>query len=56
METGSVLQRQGAGRPQISEEIESVRVAYTRSPGLESLFAGFYPIADPTLHYSRSFA
>ena len=35
METGSVLQRKGAGRPQISEEeIESVRVAYrpTRSP------------------------
>ena len=32
METGSVLQRKGAGRPQISEEeIESVRVAYTRS-------------------------
>ena len=23
---------------------------------LESLFAGFYPIADPTLHYSQSFA
>ena len=33
METGSVLQRKGAGRPQRSEEeIESVRVAYTRSP------------------------
>ena len=33
METGSVLQRKGAGRLQISEEeIESVRVAYTRSP------------------------
>ena len=33
METGSVLQRKGAGRPQISEEyIESVRVTYTRSP------------------------
>ena len=32
METGSVLQRKGAGRPQISEEIESVQVAYTRSP------------------------
>ena len=33
METGSVLQRKGAGRPQISEEeIESVRVAYTRNP------------------------
>ena len=32
METGSVLQRKGAGQPQISEEIESVRVAYTRSP------------------------
>ena len=32
METGRVLQRQGAGRPQISEEIESVRVAYTKSP------------------------
>ena len=33
METGSVLQKRkkGAGRPQISEEIESVRVAYTRS-------------------------
>ena len=31
METGSVLQRKIAGRPQISEEIESVRVAYTRS-------------------------
>ena len=28
-----MLQRKGAGRPQISEEkIESVRVAYTRSP------------------------
>ena len=28
-----MLQRQGAGRPQISEEeIESVRMAYTRSP------------------------
>ena len=26
------LWRKGAGRPQISEEIESVRVAYTRSP------------------------
>ena len=33
MKTGSVLQRKGAGRPQISEEeMESVRVAYTRSP------------------------
>ena len=33
METGSVLQRKGAGRPQISEEeIESARVAYARSP------------------------
>ena len=32
METGSALQRKGAGRPQISEEqIESVQVAYTRS-------------------------
>ena len=31
-ETGSVLHRQGAGRPPTSEEIESVRVAYTRSP------------------------
>ena len=31
MEIGSVLQRKGAGRPQISEEIESVRVAYTRN-------------------------
>ena len=32
METGSVLQRQGAGRPQIpEEEIESVRVAYIKS-------------------------
>ena len=32
METGSVLQRKGVGRPQISEkEIESVRVAYTRN-------------------------
>ena len=34
MEIGSVLQRKGAGRPQISdEEIESVRLACTRSPG-----------------------
>ena len=32
MEIGSMLQRKGAGRPQISEEIESVRVAYTKSP------------------------
>ena len=32
METGNVLQKKGAGRPQISEEIESVREAYTRSP------------------------
>ena len=32
METGSVLQIKGAGRPQISEEIESIRVAYTRRP------------------------
>ena len=33
IETGSVLQRKGAGRSQISEkETESVRVAYTRSP------------------------
>ena len=33
MGTGSVLQRKGAGRPQISEEeIESVQVAYTRIP------------------------
>ena len=33
METDSELQRKVAGRPQISEEeIESVRVAYTRSP------------------------
>ena len=33
METGSVLQRKGAGRPQISEEeIEFVQVAYTRNP------------------------
>ena len=32
METGIVLQRKGAGRPQISKkEIKSVRVAYTRS-------------------------
>ena len=32
METGSMLQRKGASRPQISEEeIESVQVAYTRS-------------------------
>ena len=23
---------------------------------LERLFAGFYPIVDPTLHYSQSFA
>ena len=32
METGCVLQRKGPGRPQISEEIESVRVTCTRSP------------------------
>ena len=32
MKTGSVLQRKGAGRPQISEETESVRVAHTRKP------------------------
>ena len=33
METGSVLQKKGAGQPQISEEeIESMQVAYTRSP------------------------
>ena len=32
VETGNVLQRNGAGRPQISEEIESVRMAYTKSP------------------------
>ena len=33
METDNVLQRKGAGRSQISEEeIESVRVAYSRSP------------------------
>ena len=33
IETGNVLQRKGAGQPQTSEEeIESVRVAYTRSP------------------------
>ena len=32
METVSMLHRKRAGRPQISEEIESVRVAYTRSP------------------------
>ena len=52
METGSVLQRKGAGRPQISEEeIESVRVAYTRSPR-----KSFYAVADPTLHYTQSFA
>ena len=39
METGSVLQRKGVGRPQISEEeIESVRVALPEA--LESLFAG----------------
>ena len=39
METGSVLQIKGAGRPQISEkEIEPVRVAYTRA--LKSPFAG----------------
>ena len=35
METGSLLQRKGAGRFQISEEeIESVRVAYTRCPNV----------------------
>ena len=33
MDTGSVLQRKGAGQPQTSKEkIESVQVAYTRSP------------------------
>ena len=33
METDSALQRKGAGQPQTSEEeIESVRVAHTRSP------------------------
>ena len=33
METGSVLQRKKAGRPQISEEkSECMRMAYTRSP------------------------
>ena len=41
METGSVLQRKGAGRPQISEEyIESVRVIYSIPEALESPFAG----------------
>ena len=38
MGTGSVLQRKKAGRPQISQEIESMRVAYTKA--LESPFAG----------------
>ena len=33
METGSVLRKKGVGLPQISEpEIESVQVAYTKSP------------------------
>ena len=39
METDSVLQKKGAGPPQISEEeIESVRVAYTKTP--RKSFAG----------------
>ena len=54
METGSVLQRQEAGRPQISEVIESVRVAYTRNP--RKSIRRLLPIADPTLHYSQSSA
>ena len=40
METGSVLQRREAGRPQMSEEIESVPVAYRLPEALESSFAG----------------
>ena len=33
METGSVLQRKGPGRPQIAEQkIESVRMAYIKNP------------------------
>ena len=52
MKTGSVLQRKGAGRPQISEEeIESVRVAYTRSPR-ESFCGAFtqLQITRSTIH------
>ena len=50
METGSVLQRKGAGRPQISEnKIESVLVAYTRNPrksirGLLSSYRSHAPL------------
>ena len=44
----------GAGRPQISEEeIESVRVGYTRNPRKSIRGAS---VTDPTLHYSQSFA
>ena len=52
MATVSVLQRKGAGRPQISEEeIESVRVAYTRSP--RKFIRGAFTqlqIPRPTIH------
>ena len=51
METGSVLQRKGAGQPQISQEIESMRVAYTRSPR-KSICGDFTQLQIPrsTIH------
>ena len=49
METNSVLQRNGAGQPQISEkEIESVPVAYIRSPR-KSIRGAFTQLQIPRL-------
>ena len=50
-----MLHRQGAG--QLKYQKKKLNLCEWHIPeAIESLFAGFYPIADPTLHYSQSFA
>ena len=51
MDTDSLLQRKGAPQPQISEEIESVQMAYSRSPG-KSICRAFTQLQIPcsTIH------
>ena len=50
-----MLQRKGAG--DLKYQTIKLNLCEWHIPEtLERLFAGFYPIADSTLHYSQSFA
>ena len=49
-----MLQRKGAG---FKYQKKKLNLCECHIPeALDSLFAGFYPIIDPTLQYSQSFA